>query len=100
LTIVPNLNVLKDRRASQSAGGELADNTFGFEGTKETFYDCIIITVAHPAHTQFGQGSRQTPLPGLRYDFYRCTGQPEYLVSMQQLQANLLRRDDPPNPVG
>ena len=50
LAIVPNLNVFKDRGSCQGMCCKLAGDTFCFQGAKETFGDCIVITIANSAH--------------------------------------------------
>ena len=50
-TIVPNLNVLKYGGSRQGMGCKLTGHTFSLQGAKETFGNCIVITISNPAHT-------------------------------------------------
>ena len=57
LTIVPNLDELKEGGASQSPGEKRAGHAFAFEGTKKALDDGIVEAVARPAHAELSQGS-------------------------------------------
>lgn len=55
MTIVPDLQVLKNGGASQGTRRKWAGHALGFEGDKETLHDGVVVAVAHPAHGELGQ---------------------------------------------
>ena len=61
-TIVPNLNVLKYGGPRLGMGCKLTGHTFSLQGAKETFCDCIVITISNPAHTHLDACVYQTAL--------------------------------------
>ncbi len=62
LAIVPNLNVFKDCGACLGMGCKLTGDTFRFQRTEETFRDCVVVTVANPAHAQLNVRACQNAL--------------------------------------
>ena len=61
-TIVPNLNVFKYCGSRQSMSSKLGGHTFSFQGTKETFGNCIVITIPNTTHTHLDLRIPQTAL--------------------------------------
>ena len=62
-TIVENLDVFKDIQSGLGPGGILPmKDQLSFEGAKETFDRCIVITIAFAAHTTHHPGSCQQGL--------------------------------------
>jgi len=64
LVIVSNPNVFKDGCACQCMGCKLAGHTFSFSRAEETFSDCVVVTVANPAHAHLDVGACQTARVG------------------------------------
>ena len=61
-TIVPNLNVLKYCGSRQRMRCKLVGYAFSLQGAKETFCDCIVITISNPAHTHLDVCINQSAL--------------------------------------
>ena len=60
MTIVPNLQILKDGCAGQGTGIKRASDTFRFESAKETFHDGVVVAVPHAAHAKLSLSRDQT----------------------------------------
>jgi len=61
-TIVPNLNVFKYCGPRQCLSCKLGGHTFSFQGAKETFGNCVVITIPNTTHTHLDLRIHQTTL--------------------------------------